>query len=310
MSTDVHINSLIGEDHEEVKDTQTPKEGLDATAEVKTEEPKAEEPKAIEDTKPAKPPKGFVPHAALHQERMIRKEKEEELRQTRTQMEQLLTLKQELEALRKGQQQAEEQKLMDEDPVSALRLKAERAEKTVLELKTSQEKEKETQIQAQKQQSDLTSFMRDVSSMTQEYAQEVEDYPQAFNYLMDSRMRELTALGVPQNEIGNIIDQEAIQISRHAMSQNKNPGEIVYNLAKAKGYALKEAKTENLTKEIAAVDKKIENLEKGQQAAKTLSGGSSKTSADGLSLADISSMSDAEFDKAWAEMEKVAKKSR
>ena len=57
MSTDAHINSLIGDDYEEVKDTQPAEEVLTESTETKAEEVKTE------DAKPAKPPKDCVPHA-------------------------------------------------------------------------------------------------------------------------------------------------------------------------------------------------------------------------------------------------------
>jgi hypothetical protein len=309
-----HVNTLLEEYDEPEATTETTTEGVENVdkaekAENVDEAIKAELAKQPEkqDTRPEKPPKGFVPHAALHQERMLRKELDAELKQTRGQMEQLLTLKQELEAMRNGQRQVDEQKLMEEDPVAALRLKAERTEKLATELKTERDRATTQQTAAQRQQNEVMEMMTDVQQMAQEYIEEVPDYPDAFNYLMQARVRELAALSIPQQEISQILDQEAVALAQHAIKNKRNPADIVYNLAKAKGYAFKEP-SKDIDKAIEDVDKKIERLEKGGKAAKTLTGGTSKNSSDGLSLSDISSMSDTEFDRAWAEMEKSARK--
>jgi hypothetical protein len=81
---------------------------------------------------------------------------------------------------------------------------------------------------------------------------------------------------------------EAQELATNALRAGQNPGQIVYNLAKLRGYAAKQAAA------------KLETVAKGQNASQSLSGASGGAEKVDLSMREIDSMSDKEFDAWWA----------
>lgn len=70
-----------------------------------------------------------------------------------------------------------------------------------------------------------------------EFRAEQQDYDAAVNFLKDFRNRQLAAAGVGDaGQRHAQILEESFQIAVHAMRNNKNVGEIIYELAKASGY--------------------------------------------------------------------------
>lgn len=68
------------------------------------------------------------------------------------------------------------------------------------------------------------------------FAKDNPDYGAASGHLLSSRVQELTAFGLNPVEINARINAERIAIIQLAKERGKNPAEIVYNLAKLRGY--------------------------------------------------------------------------
>ena len=253
----------------------------------------------------------LVPHQALHEERMRRQELQAELQSLKAQMEQFKSLKEELESLRNKSDQSEDQaiakkeeELFEEDPIEALRLRTERLQKALEQaqnkVETSEKLTKEQIEQQQRLQEIQARTQADVAS----FMKENPDYPQAFEFLMESRIKELQALGLEDHEIQQTLAQEALALSVSTLERGRSPAEAAYNLAKAKGYkpqTKSETPTEKPTKDADSLEEQMKRLEAGQKMAQSNSGGQSEGK---LTLAAIESMSDDEFDRLWAQLEK------
>jgi hypothetical protein len=107
-----------------------------------------------------------------------------------------------------------------------------------------------------------------------EFEQNAPDFKAAYNFLLNSRAAELKAIGydTPQSLHEALIADE-LAIAQMAFQKGKSPAEMLYNLANQRGYK-KEAAAEPGK---GAAAEKLETIERGQAANKSLSnaGGSS-----------------------------------
>ena len=118
------------------------------------------------------------------------------------------------------------------DPVGHFKAKDAIREKEIQELRAWKS--------AQDQRFEQTNNVQRISQIAQvqeaEFKKTTPDYDDASKHLMSQRDAELLAYGVTDPmERKNIIAQDAIQIAAHALGQNKNPAQIVYEMAKARG---------------------------------------------------------------------------
>jgi len=146
--------------------------------------------------------------------------------------------------------------------------------------------------------------MQNVATQVAEFEKDHPDYSQAFQFLMDERAKEYHAIGIttPQEQQMEF-DREAIALSANAMQRGKNPGEVVYELAKTRGYTKIEA-LDGAEDPIAkkTLEESMDRIEKGTKASTSLTGGSGGKPEGSLTLADIDKMDEKEFDKLWEDM--------
>jgi hypothetical protein len=246
-----------------------------------------------------------VPHSRFHAEMMERQRAEQEAANLRAQNTQLMQLKQELDEIRKGKATEEESNAFEEDPLGYMKNKVDalEQEKVITEQQSAQF------IQQQQFVEQINTW---ATSQVSAFSREHEDYGDAFNFVVENRRAELLRnaeiLGIQADHamIENQLQQESMGLIMQA-AQAKNPAEIVYNLAMAKGYtkAQAQAAAQNTDE---TLQQKIDKIEKGQQASSSLSGTTSSPDAGELSVSDISSMSDDEFDAFWDKYEREARK--
>lgn len=268
----------------------SPDEKPEPSPDVKPEE---EKPEASSDDKaeekPDEKPEKTVPYGALHEERMMRKETQQELGQVREELKQLGSLRDELEAYRKEKTDTDTKAEYEEDPIGYLRKQTE-AIQTEMAQRDAQSTQQTEEMQR------LQAVQTEVAAQVQQFSNEHPDYQTALGHLLEQRKADLTAVGVidPTEQL-QILNAESWNLAQTALQNHRNPAEVVYQLAQQRGYKLTEEKPE--------IDQKADTIEKGQKAAQTLSDAGGANSADGISLADIESMSDDEFDKLWEKIE-------
>lgn len=245
--------------------------------------PEAEKPEPQEETK--------VPYSALHEERMLRKEATQELKLVREKVESLQSLREELTELRNNKKAEDDQLAYEEDPIGHLRQQQEHIQAKLTEQET------QTQVQ-QAQLQEVQQLQSTINTQVNEFVKDNPDYDQALAFVSERRMQDLSALGItdPMQQ-QQIINTEAWNIAQTALNNNKNPAEVVYSMANSWGYkaAGQADKTE--------LEQKVDTINKGQQEAQTLSDAGGAPDSTGISLADIESMSDDDFDKLWDKLE-------
>jgi len=267
--------------------SETPEESVSPEQEPQpeiaesTEEPEVEEPK--EGREEREVPK--VPIHALHKERAENRE----LKQQMSAMKEMVDeIRRQAREKQEGQQREQLDEKWDADPLGYLREKIENQERHVQE----SEQQRNRREAEERQQNE---FVQSVSAQVQTFQKEHPDYDDALTHLLDARARELRVYGYPEDQVQAAVNNEATALAQHAYQNGRNPGEVAYELAKVRGYMPKTSES----------DGKLDNIEKGQKASKTLSGTQGKPES--ASLSDISKMDDDEFDRYWKDMEKGAR---
>lgn len=217
---------------------------------------------------------------AMDSERIQRKEAQQELQR-------LKTLEEKLSELEKNKSPEID---FDEQPLEALK-------KQNSELLTKQEhfdnyiKSKEEEAKLKQE---FDSFSSEVQIKTHEFAKNKPDYSEAYQHLMESRTSELRLQGYQESDIKEIVAQDELSLAYNAMKNGVNPGELVYNLSKHRGYVPKAETSMNEASE------KLDRIGKGTALSKSLGGTGGNVSVD-FSIDSLDGMSQDEIDKLVAD---------
>lgn len=121
-----------------------------------------------------------------------------------------------------------------------------------------------------------------------EFSKTTPDFSDAVDFLVTVRTNELRMYGREENEIENIINQDVIQLAHNALSRDVSPAELLFNLAKIRGYVSK--------KEVGAG---FDKNSKGIKRAKSLGNVSGISDSGVPTLKDLLNSSDEDFDRHW-----------
>jgi hypothetical protein len=229
----------------------------------------------------------FVPLQALQEERAEKKQLREELKAYREWQAQLAQRLQQMPIQRQGQVQAPDPQTKPLDYINHV---LGNVQATTAELQQwRQQQEQATQQRAAVQQvSDWA------SAQEQEFAKGQPEYHDAYRYAADTRDKELQALGYTDPAArAAIVRQNTAEIINNAIQQGRNPAELVWEYAQARGYTPKGKRTAGNTEahsKIAA----------GLQAAGAKLNQGGATGEGELSAKDLAGITDPdEFEKAW-----------
>ena len=248
-------------------------------------EPKADEdPGDDPDAPPADDGKSkTVPQGALHAERERRKSVETELAAAREQLGKIAEMRKRVAESKPPELPAQD------DPAAMDYLRQRVAE--IDQRQVAQDSERQQQQLDQYEVQHLTAVMAQAEAA---YRQEKPDYDDAIGYVIEARARELSLYGMDPVSIQRAIADEIADIARTAVNQGKNPADIGYQIAQARGY--RPAQQQQQQGGAAA---QVEAIKRAQQAGKTLGGGGGSR-AGTLNATSIAALSDDEFDALYA----------
>jgi hypothetical protein len=176
------------------------------------------------------------------------------------------------------------------------------------------EKAREDDAAAVKTQTEQQAFVSNYRSDATSFEQKNPDYREAYNFLLNTRAKELIAIGYddPQALKANGADEETINaaglalhnaliademaIAQTAAGKKKSAAEIIYNLAKQRGYAKKAAAKPGEGEGKGEGDAQLETIERGQAAHKSLNGTGGSADGDEMSAERLISMSAKAFE--------------
>lgn len=176
----------------------------------------------------------------------------------------------------------------DEDPIGDLSsVKA--IAKAMLE---RDRREAEEQSRAQQQQQHFAKLSRDMAEAEDDFRAEHPDYDDAMKHFKTSLLGELEDEGFSGQELKREFESKLITLVDRALSNGRDPAQIVYNRAKKYGFA---------SSEVDAATKKLQTIGKAQSAGRTPV--NSGTKAD-LTLESVNKLQGAAFDKAFEALRK------
>lgn len=251
-----------------------PQAEIDAAA---AELPKTDEAQAEPEKKEEVQPEKLVRLEALHEERGKRKKLAEEVAQLRaSQAQRDALLEQRFQQL---YQQAQPQNQVDpNDPIAVQKQELEQHRAYLQQL--DQQRQYEA---AQRQQNvQVQQLVGWAHGQVEEFKKEAPDFDDAYRHVIGMRQNMLKAMGLPQDQLRAALERDELWVYSEAARTGRNPGEIVYDMAKQTGFTGK------------ASEQKMETLQKGVQASKGLGAGG--VSGGRPTPEQIAGMSESEFE--------------
>lgn len=281
-----------------------PAEPAEPPAEPAQAEPAA--PETTADSQPAQKPQ-MVPHAALHEERERHKETKRQLEETAKRWEDRFNqivqrIGQPQPAAQQPQQQQPSSDIVippvDQDPLGHVLAQIGKIGATVETLQKSGQQ----QQQITSQQEAVRATAQRAALLENEFSARTPDYVAAANHLKAARDSELQAMGFSDSvQRSQILANEAMDVARRSMGEGKNPAEVIYALAKLRGFstpAPAPAAAPEPTPAAAQADaaQKLNQIKGGQTQSRSLSNARGGATSP-FTAERILEMSDAEFAK-------------
>ena len=271
------------------------------TAET-AEKPAGEESGEAEKQKPSPQ----VPIQALHEEREKRQGLERQLAELKGRFEEFSKPP----SAPQLDREAEVQKLMESGELNhteaEIRLDQERINQELAE-----QKEFRANLENEKtRQSEIQIVQAEYSSAAVKFTEKQSDFNDAYNYALNARATQLRFEhpDATEAQINNSIYMSEINLAAAAIKAGKDPAETVYEYAKTFGYQAPKGEGDGASKENGKgageteAEKKLLNIQKGDEASRSASGGSSGDTGEGLTFDSLKNKKGKEFDSGWDEL--------
>jgi hypothetical protein len=219
--------------------------------------------------------------AAMHEERERRKDMQRALEEQRQRADRLEQTFQKL-VERANQANQPQPPNFEEDPIEALRYEQQK----IKQMQAERDNYLVQKEQYEQQQRAQMEFVNKYRASANEYAKTQVDFPKAYQYLVETRREEFLTAGYSPEYVEQLIHEDEAAIVANAFQTQKNPAEVIYNLAKKRGYQLTDAQP------VQKNEQKLEQMEKGLQASKSLGNVSGKAAKDHITLEDLASIED------------------
>lgn len=286
-------------------DTGPSPEPTETPIEAPSEDAAAEAPEGQQQEQPAEGEQQphNVPYATLKEEkerrRAIEQRAADQQREWERRFNALLEVAQQRGQAQAPQQQQQQQQPSppplpdpEQDPVGYLVERQNRAEQALQQLAQVLIQERQQSAQ-QQQRAQAEAALQDHARRAEaRFASEHPDYVDASNFLAQQRERELMLQGWTNDTDRDVqMRHEAMGIAQRAAELGKSPAEIVYEMARLRGYQPKQAAPEQQS----SVNR-VQQISNGQQQARTLSNARGAPPS-AINTQAVMSMSDKEFDK-------------
>lgn len=303
MSTDPNLDFLGQElTPEEEKTLQGEAELQDATpGSLETSEvpPPQEEPapdlrerQYEPEEEPEAPQQKHVPLAALQEERRFRQMSDQRQRELELQNARMAERLQMFEQQHQRQQPQQPEVQAPPDPqqdiFAAIRYQQEQLQRHSELIENYQ--------RAFQQEEQKRWALATAQTQVARFAEKQTDYPEAYKYYTRSRMAEMQAMGIPEEEMLQRWEDEERGLINYTLQKRINPGQALYQLALARGYQPRSAGAPDAPASPQA-ERHLQQIAQGQQVQRTLSDTGAKSNNGARMTADqLLRMSDEEFD--------------
>lgn len=135
------------------------------------------------------------------------------------------------------------------------------------------------------------------ANAAKQFTEKTTDFPDAYKHVIETRKQELIEQGFEDQAIVQMLRNEELGLVSNAWQNGQNPAQVIYKMAKVRGYTAKKAPDPVV---------KIEQQQAKAAAATSISPGGKPPKPE-FSAADVASLQGASFDSAWAKMEAQAR---
>jgi hypothetical protein len=240
----------------------------------------------------------FVPHQAFHAVREKYKTTRDELAQTKEKFarvdERLALLNEVIGANqpKQAEQQQEEMPDPEKDIFAYVKWQAKQIDTLKSQLTDGSKKQESREAEQH--------FQRTYIADAMEFNTKTPDFKDAYVHLVNGRDNELKVMGMSDPaERKAFIAREEKAIVVQALQRKVSPSQMLYELAKSRGFTGKAAPAVNKNDPAS----KIENVRKQQAATNSLTGAGG-SSGEGLTAAALADMSETEFEQVMSKLSK------
>lgn len=228
--------------------------------------------------------------------RAQRRQLREELKQTKAQQDEMnRKIQERLDRLQNPPQPKPDPNL---DPDGAMR--AELAEmreeiKPLKEMTAAQRQQQEFQRQTQARLDAAREY--EIENLEDGFLDEHPDYKDVTSFGYERRLEDARTIADNEQEARAMVLNDMLQLAERTKAKGKSYAEVLYNYSLKRGYQPKAQTTQAKTSTAQATSDALKALDGGARAARTVSKGSGSGSQRGLTVQEILSMTDEEFDK-------------
>jgi hypothetical protein len=240
---------------------------------------------------------GTVPQQALHAEREKRKQSDQERDAAKAE---LTRLQEQLGAIQKMREQVASRRPEDlpaaDDPAALEHLRRRLAETEQTVTRVTQGMDDARLVNEEVQQ--LGGYMSQAEARLRE---QKPDYDEAIDHIVKARAAELELYGLSPAQIQQTISQEAVDVIRTAVQQNRDPAALAYSLAQARGYRPAEGggRQPEAKPNGGGAQAMLDAIENAKKASKSLgSGGGAAVKT--LTAEAVAALSGEEFEAIYA----------
>ncbi|MDR3469837.1 MAG: hypothetical protein P4M07_28240 [Xanthobacteraceae bacterium] len=202
-------------------------------------------------------PERMVALAALHEERSRRREIDRQYRETQQQLAELRGKFAVIERL--NTPQPEPPPSVEEDIYGAVRATTEAVDDLRQRMAA-----RDARDRAARQEQDVIAAYRTDAA---QFEARMPDFREAYGHLLASRAQELAALGYDDpRAIHDALMADEFAVAQAALARRQSPAEIIYNLARQRGYVGSAANAAR-----GRAGERLASIERGQAANKSLS---------------------------------------
>lgn len=143
-------------------------------------------------------------------------------------------------------------------------------------------------------------FVGGIANAEAQFASQNPDYYNAVAHLRMVRAQELAGFGVPEEQIPQIVAQEAVQFAAWTAQNGMNPAEAAYRSALQRGYVQQAPEGQEPAPVQAPPSPgvaKMQTIARGAAASRSLSSTQGGAGKRAITLADLADFSDEDFDK-------------
>lgn len=276
IAPDVDIAAEMAKEPESEPQSEPAKEPVQQDMQLEPAKEPATEPKQEPKQEPPSPPaQKMVPLAALHEERIRRREIERQYAEQKKAWE---------DQVKQFQNPVPK---FEDDPANNLRHETETTKARLEQI--------ERDVQQTRQEREARTFEQQIAVNTQAAEQAFSkvkpEYFTAVQYLQTIADKNLQLMGMDDPAARQAqIRQDAMAMSLKALQAGKNPAEVAFQLAVNYGFKVEQADVKN------DPQKKIATLQQGQRAAASMPSGGGKTAP--MSIEALAQLDDDEFNKA------------